>query len=250
VVEEDLPAQIVDLMESSKNEFENERKLELLSEQAGRMLALRTGEKFGLDRKILSAVLMPGTHLQELRQRIIVQAGEEGVEQALSAELLPRDISLDDLVSEVAERLLSEVLLIKKLRQSGKTHISSEPDLMPENFIRFVASEMITVCMLHQLQGPMLALGTLLKELLGIRHYGISEYKEPHRWKVAVLLKAKYPNSSANEIAKKLGVDRSTVSRWFQSEEFLLATEKLRQDSDEMYGWEHAWQQGLYLPDP
>ncbi|PLX34949.1 MAG: hypothetical protein C0605_11915 [Hyphomicrobiales bacterium] len=95
MVEEDLPAQIVDLMESSKNEFENERKLELLSEQAGRMLALRTGEKFGLDRKILSAVLMPGTHLQELRQRIIVQAGEEGVEQALSAELLPRDISLD-----------------------------------------------------------------------------------------------------------------------------------------------------------
>jgi hypothetical protein len=218
-----------------------------LAERAGRMLAFRLGEKYGIDRVTLETILPPGYDPKSMRQKSKEFYVEQGFE--VQEEDLPySDLSLDEVLTDVAERLGVEFGAIQISRKAGDTHISST-DLMPERFIRYLAVEMLETCRLHELKTGPVVLGWLLRDLLEIRHFGLSEYREPHRWKVAILLKAKSPTATAYKIANQLDVERSTVTRWFKSPEFMDAVEKLRSDSDEIASWERALSDGYDLPD-
>jgi len=131
----------------------------------------------------------------------------------------------------------------------GISQTSRFEDILPEALIRYLAGEMLETHMIHNLPFNSLLLFTI-KDLLQSKRFGAHRWRKPHLWKVAVLIKAKDNQISVNELAHRLGVNRSTVSHWLNDSRFLVAVSHLQDSQDELEEWSLAHENGFDLPDP
>ena len=87
------------------------------------------------------------------------------------------------------------------------------------------------------------------EELLEADKFGQNEERQPHARKCAALMLAENPDASLADIAKPLGVDRSTVKKWKRDPDFLDRVEHLKNDYLDRLYHRMLLDNGMPLPD-
>ena len=151
-------------------------------------------------------------------------------------------------LEDVSKKLWIEYGAIEILRKKN-TQIRSRPDILPEALIRFFAYQLLKTYV-AQNERPHPSLMFLLSELVGASNFAVNMIREPHRWKVAILTKALFPEKGVNELANQLGLNRSTTSRWLNDDEFQLHVANLRKNNHILHDWLFAYGDGFEMPSP
>ena len=90
---------------------------------------------------------------------------------------------------------------IEHLKRTGQTHIRGRrKDVVPENCIRFLATQLLHTYLYQELRpNPFLML--LIEDIAGVKKFGTTREREPHRRKVAILMMSLNPGLSIGELA-------------------------------------------------
>lgn len=108
-----------------------------------------------------------------------------------------------------------EIMAHEELLDAGETHISRRPDRLPRSLIAYLAVELLERCIIFETDGYITSsLLKLVRCLLGTEGYGLNEVRHPSEECIAAIHVANEPNIGTTALAKKIGVDKATVSRW------------------------------------
>ena len=140
----------------------------------------------------------------------------------------------DHQIDELCLRLMEKLVERDVLEASGKSHVQTTGQAIPDSLIDFLAISMLEACEAHDLSPPP-ALVVLFRERLGgpnpARHKQnmIDQNRKIAIWMAAQIL-SNGEKTSIRKIAKAMGLEASTVSRWFKKGE-------LEQEAKRVRGW-------------
>lgn len=130
-----------------------------------------------------------------------------------------------DAIEKLADKLWIELGVYEVLEKEGATHPSNK-DILPISLIKFLASRLLERMLAHDGKIPIL-LVFLIRDLLEVKRYGHNQVRAPHQEKLALFYFAETPNRSASEVAKLVGVDKATITRWLQDPAFNERADRL-----------------------
>ena len=146
-------------------------------------------------------------------------------------------------VEKLATELWIELGVYDVFEEKGVTHPSGKK-VLPISLIKFLATQLLERMMVHDGKIPV-PLVFLIRDLLDARAYGHNKVRAPYQEKLAVYYFAKNAESKASEIAKMVGVDKTTVTRWLQSPDFMAQVERLKTDGSELAHQSILLEEGL-----
>lgn len=187
-------------------------------------LVLRRG--FGGTGVELSYFLIPdplSSVEDELRQH--------GIDPAIFSDALDgNDYQIDELCLQLMERLVER----QTRERAGHTHIQTTGLAIPDSLIDYLVISMLEASEVHGLApGP--ALVILIREKLGGPNPGrhkqnLIDKNRKHAIWIAAHHRLGGRTISVRQIAEKMGLEASTVSRWFKPGE-------LKQEAERMCRW-------------
>lgn len=138
----------------------------------------------------------------------------------------------DHQIDELCLRLMEKLVERQALEESGKSHVQTTGKAIPDSLIDYLAISMLEACEAHDLSPPP-ALVVLIRERLGgpnpARHKQnlIDKNRKQAIW-MAAQRRLSGKSISVRQIAKKMGLEASTVSRWFKLGELEHEAERMR----------------------
>ncbi len=138
------------------------------------------------------------------------------------------DRQIDELSLQIMEALIERA----KLEKSGKTHLQSRREAIPDGLVDYLIMTMLEAIERYDLSVPT-SLLVLIRERLGranpVRH---QQYEKKTRRQDAIFLGVqlaeKGEEPSIRNVAQVLGVQPSTVSRWFPEGVFREEVDRMR----------------------
>ena len=140
----------------------------------------------------------------------------------------------DHQIDELCLRLMEKLVERHALVTSGKSHVQTTWQAIPDSLIDYLAISMLEACEAHDLSPPP-ALVVLLRDRLGgpnparRKQNMIDQNRTVAIWMAAQIL-SNGEKTSIRKIAKAMGLEASTVSRWFKKGE-------LEQEAKRVRGW-------------
>ena len=144
-----------------------------------------------------------------------------GIDEKLLADALDPEYhdSLNPACEELAFQLLENIVLRMDLESSGETHLARREKVIPDSIINEIALLMVESCGDNGTPPPN-SLSILLRVQLN-RLEDLSFIPKDSKAKdLAVLLYACDRTLSTRKVARAVGVDHTTVSRWKQETNF------------------------------
>jgi hypothetical protein len=144
-----------------------------------------------------------------------------GIDEKLLADALDPEYhdSLNPACEELAFQLLENIVLRMDLESSGETHLARSEKVIPDSIINEIALLMVESCGDNGTPPPN-SLSILLRVQLN-RLEDLSFIPKDSKAKdLAVLLYACDRTLSTRKVARAVGVDHTTVSRWKQETDF------------------------------
>jgi hypothetical protein len=149
------------------------------------------------------------------------------VEKALST---PPDI---DAIRQLCIELKKQQIAKRKAEKKGKSHLVRKHRFSGDALVNFLAAVMLENCV--GLQGPPPGeLVQVISSQLGSLSFGTKMKSRDHKKTWAIYLRALDPDIGNSDIARKVGVHKSTVTNWMKDPEFNRSVNRLRKDSDTM----------------
>ncbi|MDA1023662.1 MAG: hypothetical protein O2817_10025 [Proteobacteria bacterium] len=163
--------------------------------------ALRTAEEHGWDTDLIKRALIP-----------LDQDGNVG----------------GQVIEELAKKLWIEFGVHGVLKNKGDTHTRGKP-VLPISLIRYLAVRLLESC--QRVKAPrLIILSLLIRDLLNTEGYGHNKVRTVHQERVAALYLANNPEASNSKVAREVGVNKTTVSRWLKDASFLESVDHLKND--------------------
>ena len=154
----------------------------------------------------------------------------------MEAEKCGLDVDLVVLATEegdadAIERLLEELEKASDetatLLNAGGSHPARRHGHVPQALINDLLAEMLYHCR-DNLRVPSILLCRMVERQLGTQRHGLHNVRNPVAWLRAAKLLADGPGMSSREVAKLVGVDHTSVSRWRKTEGFNKEVESPR----------------------
>lgn len=152
-----------------------------------------------------------------------------GMDPAVFSDALDGDeFQIDELCLQIMERLVDR----QTRERSGEAHVQTTGQAIPNSLIDYLIMTMLEACEAHDL-APRTALVILIRERLGGQNPDRHKQNliDKNR-KQAILMAASQLSQgkeiSIRQIAKKMHLEASTVSRWFKAGELEMEANRMR----------------------
>jgi len=129
----------------------------------------------------------------------------------------------DELFWYLQERL-SE---LSELEQTAGAAVRAHGAIARSN-IAAAAMEMLEILTLENQLAPPYSAFALLRSLLAIPEIDSETVRRTSAWTMALMIEVLEPGTGNNKIARQIGVNASTVSRWRRSEKYCVELEKMK----------------------
>jgi len=163
--------------------------------------ALKTAKEYGWDTELIKRALLPYIKIGKTSGRVI---------------------------EELANELWIEFGVHGVLKSKSETHTRSKR-VLPISLISYLAARLLESCLIAKVP-PAVPLIFLIRDLLTVEGYGHNKVRTIHQERCAILYLANNPKASTIKVAREVGVNKTTVSRWMKDANFLERVEHLKND--------------------
>ena len=170
------------------------------------------------------------------RQDQLVTASRQAKPFGITEELIFDALGLPpklEAMEELSDVVFKAAMRRHFLKARGEVHLARRGDLMGDALINFFAVALLRSCSTIGSPVPQNLL-RVFELQLDPDSFGSRDRRRPLARDIAIMLLALEPNQNVGGIARQLGVNKSTVSRWLKEDAFQREIERVRADPELM----------------